>query len=249
MPELGTLRTLVVDDEAPARAWLRELLDAHVQVEIVAEAINGAEAIRAVLEHGPQLVFLDVRMPGRDGLAVARELLAATASGGIAAPAIVFVTAFEAHAVGAFDVRAVDYLLKPVDAGGVARALARVGERLAPTRAPASYLERVALRGREGQVVLQPVAAIERFVVEGKHLEAHVPRAPIRRIRRGIAALAARLDPARFVRVNRSELVNLEHVESLEPHVHGDWVLNLRSGAQVITTRRYRGAIVALLEG
>lgn len=245
-----TIRALVVDDEAPARRKLVRLLGQAPDVELVGEAANGPEAVRAVRDHRPDVVFLDVRMPGLDGIDVVREI------GPGAVPCVVFVTAFDDHAVQAFEVQALDYLLKPVAPSRFHAALARVREALdggrtgdlaarleralAAVRAPASpWLERL-LVPQDDRQVLVAVDHIDHIEAAGNYVQLHTADGRFL-LRATIGALAARLDPSRFVRISRSDVVRLDAVRELVPWFHGDQRVVLKDGTKLMWSRRYRG--------
>ena len=213
------IRAMIVDDEELARFVVRELLEAHAEIEIVAECVNGFEAVKAVAEHKPDLLFLDVQMPKLTGFDVL-ELI------GTDTP-VIFVTAYDEYAMKAFEVHAVDYLLKPVGKERFEAALERAKERVvgrvpmpaevvAASRAPGAFAERLVVKDGT-RVTLIPCAKLEyaeaqddyvALVSEGKkHLKQQT-----------IASLEASLDPALFVRIHRSYLVNLERVVRIEPY-------------------------------
>jgi two-component system LytT family response regulator len=243
------LRTLLVDDEAPARRLLREYLAAHPEVEVVGECANGFEAVKAVSELAPDLVFLDVRMPKLDGFDVV-ELM------GDERPAVVFVTAYDQYAVAAFEVHAVDYLLKPFAPERLAAALERVRARrgrppavdageLARAARPAGPQERVLVRdGARIHVVaaerLDYVEAQDDYVVlfaGGDKL----------RKQQTLAELAAALDPGRFVRIHRSYLLNVERLARLELYAKDSRVAILRDGTRLPVSRSGYARLRALL--
>jgi two-component system, LytTR family, response regulator len=244
------IRTLVVDDEAPARRKLVRLLGQADDFEVVGEAANGSEAVVAIREQRPDVVFLDVRMPALDGFGVVREV------GPGAVPCLVFVTAFDDHAVQAFEVEALDYLLKPVAPSRFQAALARIRDELARGRtadlaerleralagagAPGPrWLERLLVPQDERQVLL-PVERIDRIEAAGNYVQLHTAGGRYL-LRAAIGALAARLDPARFVRVSRSDIVRLDAVRELVPWFHGDQQVVLQDGTKLMWSRRYRG--------
>ena len=238
MPDL-TLRVLVVDDEAPARARLRRLLLAHPQLEVVAEARNGREALELNASHAPDALFLDVQMPEVDGLSVAASLPDP-------APAIVFVTAFDRYALPAFDAAALDYLLKPADAEHVARAvqrlLARGTKRQAAARPAPSQLV-IPDRGRTWVVA---VADIEWLEAADNYVVVHTgARSPL--LRRTLTTLLADLGDG-FVRTQRGAAVALAHVRSLQTLPKGDAQLLMRSGAQVPCSRQFRARLMQRLQ-
>jgi two-component system LytT family response regulator len=234
----ATLRVLVVDDEAPARARLRRLLLAHQQIEVVAEARNGREALELNATHAPDALFLDVQMPEVDGLSVAASLPDP-------APAIVFVTAFDHYALPAFDAAALDYLLKPADAEHVARAvqrlLARGTQRPGSPRPAPSQLV-IPDRGRTWVIA---VCDIEWLEAADNYVVVHAgARSPL--LRRTLTALLADLGDA-FVRTQRGAAVALAHVSSLQTLPKGDAQVLMRGGAQVPCSRQFRGHLMQRL--
>jgi len=245
-----TIRALVVDDEAPARRKLVRLLGQAEDVEVAGEAANGAEAVRAIRERRPDVAFLDVRMPGLDGFGVVREV------GSDAVPCIVFVTAYDDHAVQAFEVQALDYLLKPVAPSRFQAALERVREALArgrtadlaarleralaSARSPGSpWLERLLVPQDDRQVLIA-VDRIDRIEAAGNYVQIHTADGRYL-LRTPIGTLAARLDPSRFVRISRSDVVRLDAVRELVPWFHGDQRVVLKDGTTLMWSRRYRG--------
>ncbi|HVS63255.1 MAG TPA: LytTR family DNA-binding domain-containing protein [Thermoanaerobaculia bacterium] len=257
------LRVLIVDDEQPAREKLRLLLAGDAGVTVVGEARDGVEAVRAIAELDPDLVLLDVQMPGLDGFEVldALEGLDGEQPSGERecrrCPLVVFVTAYDRFAVRAFEVNAVDYLLKPVTRERLAETLAR---------ARATELEAAARVRRSGALTAaREQRMLRRFLIRiggrlrvidarevlwleaaGNYVDLHL--ADRRHAVRGsLAAIAARLDPDRFARVHRSAVVNLDWVVELVPISHGDYRLVLRNGAEVKLSRRYRDRLPATL--
>ena len=245
------MRVLIVDDEAPARARLRRLLGTDARVSVVGEAATGEAAVQAIAELAPELVFLDVQMPGLDGFGVV------AAVGADRMPPVIFVTAYDEHAVRAFEVHAVDYLLKPVTAERCHAALERARQRmsshgepadrdlapllqaLAPALAPASrYLQRVLVHD-ERRALFLPVSAIDRVEADGNYVRL-VHGTTEYRIRSTMAALAERLDPAHFLQLSRSTLVRLDAVKELHPWSHGDYRVVLHDGTTLTWSRRYR---------
>jgi two-component system LytT family response regulator len=235
----ATLRVLVVDDEAPARARLRRLLLAHPQIHVVAEARNGREALELNATHAPDALFLDVQMPEVDGLSVAASLPDPP-------PAIVFVTAFDHYALPAFDAAAIDYLLKPADAEHVARAvqrlLARGTERQGSARPTPSQLV-IPDRGRTWVIALGEIEWLE---AADNYVVVHAgARSPL--LRRTLTALLADLGDG-FARTQRGAAVALAHVGSLQTLPKGDASVQMRSGAQVPCSRQFRGPLMQRLQ-
>jgi len=238
-----TLRAVIVDDEPLARRRLRALVADVPGLEIVGEAGDGPAAIAVVETARPDLVFLDVQMPGADGFEV---LDAVTRSLGRAAPAVIFVTAFDQFALRAFDAHAVDYLLKPFDRRRLGAALERAHARVGGRRALEALLRHVAaerplgrLSVREGdRVRFLRVAEIDWLSSAGHYVAV---RAAGREhlVRDTIGRLAARLPAARFVRVHRGTIVNLDCVAELRTLVHGDVEVLLRDGTRLRGSRTY----------
>lgn len=234
---MGALRVMLVDDEAPARARLRRLLLAHPEIDVVAEARNGREAVELHAAHAPDALFLDVQMPEVDGLSVAASLPEPT-------PAVVFVTAHDRYALAAFDAAAIDYILKPADAERVARAVQRLlrGSGSATSARPAPSRLVIPDRGRTWVVA---VADIEWLEAADNYVVVHTAaRAPL--LRRTLTALLADLGEA-FVRTQRGAAVALAQVASVQPLAKGDAIVVLRSGAQAPCSRRLRGALMQRL--
>jgi len=251
------MRTLLVDDEAPARARLRRLLAAHPEIEVVGEADSGTDAVTHIAELAPDLVLLDIQMPGLDGFGVL-EAVASGAAAGRSTPLVIVVTAYDEHAVRAFEAEALDYLLKPVAPERLAVALERAGRRLAGRRATPGesslpeQLERVlAAIGREREPLhhllvhdgerarFVAVAQIHRVSAERNYVRVHAGRETYV-LRSTLDALERRLDPRLFLRVNRSDIVRLDAVTELHPWSHGDYHMLLADGTRVVWSRRYR---------
>jgi two-component system, LytTR family, response regulator len=249
------LRVLVVDDEAPARAALRRMLEGDPEVEVVGCCADGKEALAALKTHAPEVLFLDVRMPGLDGFQVVQAI-------GPRPPRVVFVTAHAGHALEAFDAEAVDYVLKPFDDDRFARALARakaaaradrtlaLAARLSaevsgqPAEAP-RYLERIAIPDREGVRVV-PIGEIDWIEAQDYYVEVHSGGRGYL-LRRSLKQLEERLDPRLFARVHRSAIVNVSRIQSLRPATHGERDLLLRDGTQLKLSRMYRDRLAGLL--
>jgi len=236
------VRVLVVDDEPLARQAIREVLDREPRFEVVGEAGDGIAAIEAIERLQPQLVFLDVQMPGCDGL----EALAQIDAG--VRPAVVFATAYEQYAIRAFDLHAVDYLLKPFDdarlLAALARALERVGARdpgvqgLLDDAVEARPSERFVCK-HAGRLRMVDANEVEWIEARGNYVHLHHPDGPFL-VRRTLTSLAKTLPPQRFQRVHRSAIVALAEVRELDRRPGGDHELVLRSGARVPLGRSYR---------
>ena len=240
-----SLRVVVVDDEAPARAKLRRYLAAADGVEWVGEAGNGVDAISLVRRLRPDVIFLDISMPGMDGFAVLQAL-------GEPLPAeIVFVTAHDTHAVRAFEVHAFDYLLKPVGPERFDRLAARLRKLLAPATSlavrmdglldamppPAHYVERLLLPVGDAAELVH-VDRIDRIEADRNYIDVYVEGTP-HRLRGTLDAMQARLSPSHFVRINRSTVVRLDAIREMKPWPEGEQRLLLRDGSRLTWTRRY----------
>jgi two-component system, LytTR family, response regulator len=234
------MRILVVDDEALARAFLAEQL-AHIEgMQLVGEAANGFEAVKLAEELSPELMLLDVQMPKLSGFEVL-ELL------GARAPAVIFVTAFDEFALRAFEVHAVDYLLKPVEPLRLA-ALERAAERLraqtpapspqelaAAARPPGRTLERVLIR-EQGRVHVLPAERIDFVEAQDDYL-CFVSGGKRQRKQQTMADIEAQLDGARFVRIHRSFLLNIERLARIEPYAKDSWLAILADGSKLPVSR------------
>jgi two-component system LytT family response regulator len=234
------MRALIADDERPARAKLRRALDASGDVEIVGEASSGREAVAMIKRFAPDILFLDIRMPGLDGFGVVEAIA------NDEAPYIVFVTANEEHALRAFEVGAVDYLLKPYTIERFNRVLQRARERLqsadrSPVKsdaAPLQFLQRL-LVTVNGRAHFLAIDAVDRLVAERNYVRLFSGESE-HRVRATIGTLQRRLDPARFLRINRSTLVRLDAVKDMHEWSHGDYRVVLHDGTELVWSRRYR---------
>jgi two-component system LytT family response regulator len=251
------LRSIIVDDEPAARELLAELLAKHESVELIGSYGDPSEALEHILRDHPDILFLDVHMPRLNGF----ELL--DALGDDVPPAVVFTTAYDEHALAAFDVSAADYLLKPFDEHRLDRAIARAEQRVGvsplPDAVPGDAALVRALRERDmfariipvrvnERIVLQRVDEISWFEADGKYIRIHVgPDTHL--IRHTMQRLEQRLDPRRFLRVSRFAIVNIDHVRHIEPWSHGDYVLSMRGGGSVVSTQGYRASLRQLVHG
>jgi len=249
------LRVLIADDELLARQRLEDLLAKKKEVDLIGMAVNGQEAVEAIRSLAPDLVFLDVQMPGLTGLEVVREI------GPEKMPATIFVTAYDQYALKAFEVAALDYLLKPFEderfeqtfsravktlelrkmgemAGQLVTLLqGREGIADAPVSNPA-YLERIAVEMR-GQMQIVPVARIDYITASGPYAELHVGE-DTHLIRERMQTLEERLDPTVFFRIHRSAIVRLDRIESLLHGVGGDYAVRLKDGRRLKVSRSRR---------
>jgi two-component system LytT family response regulator len=248
-----TLRALIVDDEAPARRRIRRLLGFESDVVIAGECGDGDSALALIAREQPDLVFLDVQMPERDGFDVLKALPSEPL------PAILFVTAHDRYALRAFDVHAVDYLLKPFTAERFRTAVARARERIsaktagagvaslaASLRAQPSYLTRLPVRTGNGTVFVD-LASVDWMDAADNYVRLHV-RGREYLVRDTLASLEAQLDPARFVRVHRSAIVQIDRVAEIRSETHGDAELRLRDGTRVAVSRTWRSGVQAALK-
>lgn len=250
---MAELRCVVVDDEPPARKRVRELVAAAPDAVVVGEARDGPEAVRMLEELRPDVVFLDVQMPELDGFGVLAALRTPP-------PAVVFVTAYDAYALRAFEVHALDYLLKPFDRERFTDALERA--RTTVARHPGAddprlldlltalgardeRLTRIAVKSG-GRIRLIPVAEIEWIEASGNYLRLHVAGGR-HLVRETMQAMEEHLDPVQFARIHRSTIVNIDQIVELTPSSHGDCSVRLRSGARVTLSRTYRERLKARL--
>lgn len=244
-------RAVLVDDEELARHALRELLKAHPEVEIVAECANGFEALKAVAELKPDLMFLDVQMPKLTGFDVL-ELIDRDVG-----PAVIFATAYDQYAMRAFEVHAIDYLLKPISRerfdAALGRALSQVPQKLpsaqdlaATARPPQHFLERIVVKDGT-RVTLIPVAKLDYaeaqddYVALATHGAKHLKQ-------QTIASLEAALDPASFVRIHRSYIVNFERVQRIEPYGKDSRLAILADGTRLPVSRAGYARLKSLME-
>lgn len=241
------IRAVIVDDEELARVFWRELLQAHPEIEIVAECANGFEAVKAVAGKSPDLLFLDVQMPKLDGF----EVLELIEPG----PAVIFVTAYDQYAMRAFDAHAVDYLLKPFDAGRFERAIERAKSRLgehrlpaeaaAAARPPAERPQRIVVKDG-ARVHVIPLEKLDYAEAQDDYVALHSAGRSFLK-QQPIATLEAALDPARFVRIHRSAIVNLERVERIEPYGKESRIAILHGGVRLPVSRSGYARLLAAM--
>jgi two-component system LytT family response regulator len=228
-------RALIVDDERIARAGLRSMLARYAQLRVVGEARDGEEAVAAIQDLRPDVVFLDIQMPGRDGFGVIRELAALSRQ-----PAYVFVTAHATHALAAYEVDAVDYLHKPFSDARLRRTIQRVVRHLRGARAvsPPRGAERLLLHTTDGTVFID-VGDIRRVSVEGNYLRVFSATSN-HLVRRTMAELTRELREAGFVRISRSDLVNMARIRSIHRQPGGRYEVLLDCGKSITSSRRYQ---------
>ncbi|HEY3933342.1 MAG TPA: LytTR family DNA-binding domain-containing protein [Gemmatimonadales bacterium] len=241
---MNRIRTLIVDDEALARQRIRELLSGDDDLEIVGECAFGEDAVAALQRDAPDLVFLDVRLPDLDGFGVLERIAGQTY------PLVIFVTAFDEHAVKAFDVRAIDYLVKPFERDRLYSAVGRAKQALrsrlaspAGSRAPGG---RIAVRA-DGRIVRVRLDDIERVEADRDVSHFHLRGGTILLARESLTSVEQRLPQLSFLRVHRSHIVNVARVREVQPWFQGESVLLLEDGSKIVTGRTYRDKIRVLL--
>jgi two-component system, LytTR family, response regulator len=247
MIESPLIRVLLVDDESLAREMLREMLQDDPLVTIVGESGNGHEALEAIRTHSPDLIFLDVQMPELGGFEVLEAL-------GKEIPRVIFVTAYDQYAVRAFEVHALDYLLKPFDqerfdiAWQRARAQIlrdrdggrdqRILALLEEMKASNKYLERLVIKA-SGRIYFIETAEIDWIEAEGNYVSVHCAK-KAHLLRETISSLEAQLDPKKFLRIHRSSIVRIDRIQELQPWFHGEYRIILQNGTQLTLSRNYR---------
>jgi two-component system, LytTR family, response regulator len=247
---------LLVDDEPLAREGLRMLLAADAEVSSIREARNGREAVEAIRAVRPDLVFLDVQMPEMDGFAVLQEV------GAEQMPAVVFVTAHDKYAIQAFEINAIDYLLKPVTEERFAKALARakgllqsknadepgrqILSLLETIAAPRQSLKRLAVR-TAGKTVFVDVADIEWIEAAENYVQIHAGRAE-HLLHVTMSTLEKSLDPELFLRIHRSVIVNVKRIKEMQPVMHGEYVITLANGVRLQSGRSYAEKLKTMAE-
>jgi two-component system LytT family response regulator len=248
-------RAVIVDDEPPARSKLRKFLQDRADVAVLAEAGDGVEATEKILELRPELVFLDIQMPRGDGFDVLRAVYPEHK------PAVIFTTAYDEYAIRAFEVEALDYLLKPFTAerfnAAVDRAMRtlgagqnvedKVGRLLNELRSNSARPNRILVRS-EGKMFFVKVSEIEWIEAEEKYVILHT-RSQRHMIRQSISALEAQLASESFVRIHRCHLLNLEALQEIVPWAHGDSLAVLKSGVRLNIGRNYKDALLRSLSG
>jgi len=251
----GGLRALIVDDETLARQGIRMLLDRDAEIGLIEEAGNGKRAAELMLAGGFDLIFLDVQMPEMDGFAALRQ------AGAELAGAVIFVTAYDHYAVDAFEVNAADYLLKPftpqrfhkalqrakmrIRGGGSQGPDARVLALLERIAGKQAHLHRIAVRGAAGTSFVN-TRDVDWLKAAENYVELHVGPA-CHLVEVTMAELAKRLDPARFVRIHRSVIVNAERIRTVQSASHSEYLVTLANGIQLRSGRTYREAMQRLI--
>jgi two-component system LytT family response regulator len=249
---MNRIRVLIVDDEPIARRGVRLQLKGDPEVEIIGECANGLEAVAAIRKLAPDLVFLDVQMPEMDGFEVIEAV------GVERMPRVIFVTAYDQYTLRAFEVHALDYLLKPFDRDRFLKALNHArsslerGEfnrqliRLLDDRLAARKpIERLVIKSG-GRIYFLNVEEVDWIEAADNYVELHVG-SESHLLRETISGLAAKLDPARFLRIRHSTIVNIERVKELRPLFRGEYLIVLRDGTELTSSRRYRKNLDAIL--
>ncbi|HLL77595.1 MAG TPA: response regulator [Pyrinomonadaceae bacterium] len=255
--EPNKIRALIVDDEPFARERVRRLLSSDADIELVGECADGFAAVRMIEERAPDLLFLDIQMPGKTGFDVLEEIDAEQT------PVVVFLTAYDQYAVRAFDACALDYLLKPFDEERFERALSRAKTQIRRDAAPEDPDDDTAspLAPRDANGSHRHASPLERFVVKasgrifflkadevdwieayGNYVRLHVGKSAYL-LREPIGSMEARVDPARFLRIHRSALVNVGRIREMQPMFHGQYAVVLHDGTQLTLSRRYRAKL------
>jgi two-component system LytT family response regulator len=237
------IRALIADDEPLARQRIEDLLAKEADIEIAGVADSGPAAVEAIRSLDPDLLFLDVQMPGMTGIEVM------DAVGAEQMPVTIFTTAYDQYAVKAFELAALDYVMKPFDDERFAQALDRARESIAATahsRAP-KYLERIGVEAR-GQVRFVPVDRIEYITADGPYAELHVGERTLA-LRERMHTLEERLDPEMFFRIHRSAIVRLDRVDVLLRRAGGDYAVRLKDGTELSLSRARRDELERLLGG
>ncbi len=260
--ERKKIRTLIVDDEPLARRNLRVLLEDDPEIEIVGECGSGYEALEVINEQPPDLLFLDIQMPEMSGF----EVLERIEHGRIAA--VVFVTAFDQYALRAFEVHALDYLLKPFDDARFEKALrqakaqieqreinqlsrklfALLEDRAAPSeKKTTGYLTRFMIKA-SGRVLFLKAEEVDWIAADDYYVKLHTGR-KTHMLRETLSDLETRLDPEKFIRIHRSTIVNIERIKELHPHFNGEYLVILHDGTELKLSRSRREQVQAALKG
>ena len=250
------IRTIIVDDEPLAREGVRMMLDPDSDISVVAECTNGTEAVTTIVDQNPDLVFLDVQMPEMNGF----EVLEAVGAKQI--PHVIFVTAYDKYAIQAFEIHALDYLLKPFTAGRFSEALERVKKQISneessnlsrklatlleEVKPKSGYLERIIIKDA-GRVFFINVEEISWIEAADVYVRLHTG-SQSHLVRGSISKLEAKLDPSQFLRIHRSTILSLKHIKELQPLFHGEYQITLRDGTKLTSSRSYRDKLQVILE-
>ena len=254
---INKFRALIVDDEPLARKGIRRLLEAENDFIVAGEAANGEEAISAIEREKADVVFLDIQMPLLDGLALTDEIDPEFL------PEIVFVTAYDEHAIQAFEAGAIDYVLKPIDPARFRKTLDRVRRRIVaggnelienrivrllsglPTRGE-QYLQRIAIRQGE-RIRFLGIDEVEWILSQGNYIELHSGGKKFL-LRETMSGIEKKLDPRQFLRIRRSTVIRVDHIKEIQPMFNGEFTVLMRDGTELATSRRYRKRLESLLK-
>ncbi len=255
MEETARLKLLIVDDEPLARERIREMLRADPQIEIIGDCSNGDDAIEAVKTSRPDLLLLDIQMPGTDGFGVLEALDPSEI------PCVIFITAYDQYAVKAFEVYALDYLLKPFDRERFSKAIERAKQHIFKERNKSltervlaalneiknkpEYLERLVIR-TNGHIFFIKTEEIDWLEAEGNYVRLHSGKESYL-LRDAISSLETQLDPKKFLRIHRSAIVNINRIQELQPWFHGEYRVILQDGVQLTLSRSYRDKLNELV--
>jgi two-component system, LytTR family, response regulator len=255
MEETARLKLLIVDDEPLARERIREMLRADPQIEVIGDCSNGDDAIRAVRASRPDLLLLDIQMPGTDGFGVLEALEPDEI------PCVIFITAYDQYAVKAFEVYALDYLLKPFDRERFTKAIERAKQHVLKERTESlndrvlavlneiknkpEYLERLVIR-TNGHIFFIKTEEIDWLEAEGNYVRLHSGKESYL-LRDAISSLENQLDPKKFLRIHRSAIVNINRIQELQPWFHGEYRVILQDGVQLTLSRSYRDKLNELV--
>jgi two-component system LytT family response regulator len=256
MTDTTKIRTVIVDDEELARDRIHTLLELQPDVEIVGVCTDGPSAVEMIDRTQPDLVFLDVQMPGMDGFEVVDNLERTKM------PAVVFVTAHDAHALRAFEIHALDFLLKPFDQTRFEKALERARGQLSQTKGTTvldsrlvtlleelheerKYSERLIVKS-SGRVFFVRTEEIDWVEASGNYVKIHT-KSDAHLLRESMKNMEAKLDPKTFVRIHRSAIVNIDHIKELEPWFHGEYIVIMRDGTRLTASRVFSDRLSALI--
>lgn len=250
------IRALIVDDEPIARLGVRQYLEDEADIEVIDECGCGLEAVAAILQQKPDLVFLDVQMPELDGFGVIETV------GAEHMPCVIFVTAYDRYTLRAFEVQALDYLLKPFEQGRFRRTIARARQQIQERQAGRlnrrllsllerlpgrqQYLERVVIKS-SGRIIFLDVSEIDWIEAADNYVRLHVgDRTHL--LHETLSAFEQKIDPAKFIRIHRSRIVNASRIAELQPLFHGEYVVIMKDGTELTTSRSFRERMRDLLE-
>lgn len=252
---MDPMKVLIVDDEMLSRRKIRDLLEDEAYIEIVGECATAADAIESIANEQPDIVFLDIEMPGKNGFAVAETLQKKEI------PLLIFVTAFDQYALKAFEVHAFDYLLKPFDSERFGRTMKKakaqiqqirnrtlttgVRDLLDGFRTKSAYTERLVFKNGS-RIFFVKVSEVDFIEAEGNYVRVHFGKEN-HLLREAISTLQSRLDPTKFLRIHRSTIVNVDRIRELHSWFHGEYQVILQTGKQLLLTRSYRENLQTLL--